>query len=148
MPGSKHNCITLFCVTPSGCNYTFAILLSLICIHLPAATADAAFAGDVLSGASIHHPSCDMCVVVTCVTPFVPSPNQASSPIPHGSTSCSPPATTSTSPPARHRDDCCPGRTTGRPSWTARGSDGGSKDGRLTAPEAPQGSRCGGSRPP
>lgn len=125
--------------------------LSLICIPLTAATASGASVRGVLSGTSIV-PYCDMCVVVTCVTPFVSSPNQAWSPILHGSTSCSPPATISTWPPARHRDDCSPGRTTGGPSWIARGSDGGRAggwDGGLTAPEAPQRAfRCGGSRPP
>ena len=56
---------------------------------------------------------------------FVPSipRDQEWSPSQRGSTSCSPPATTSISPPACPRDDSCRGRTTGGPSWTARGSE-------------------------
>lgn len=105
--------------------------LSLICIPLTAATASAALVYAVLSGASFV-PYCDMCVVVTCVKPIVPSPYQAWSPILHGSTSCSPPVITSTSPPALHRGGCSPGRTTGGPSWTAGGSDGGLEGGRTS----------------
>lgn len=51
------------------------------------------------------------------------SRDQAWRPNLRGSTSCSPPATTSTFLLAPPRDDSFPGRTTGGPCWTAKGSE-------------------------